>query len=193
MKLIGYAVAGLLALAGMFAVNRCTDSGNAAEIALWKALKLSADSVVQVRDTALAAANARNAASVPIYIAGKDRIIRVAAGTPAAEPVRACFELADTRISACENARKAADSVITALRNDLKVSEAKPERRLPRFQLYGEALYDVTRAVPVIRAGATAKIPLVPIHLSVAGEYAAPPAGESRPAFRALAGLRVNF
>lgn len=194
MKFVGYAVVVLLAIAGMFAVNRCTDKGNAAEVARYKAQKHSDDSVVAVRDKELLEANARAAAAVPVYIAGKDRIIRVAAGTPAAEPVRACFELADKRISACEAARVAADSTISALRRDLKTTEAKPVAKEKRFLPFGEALYDFANTVPVIRAGATARIPFISaISLSVAGEYSAPPAGESKPAFRALAGVRVNF
>lgn len=193
MKIIEYAVAVLLAVAGMFVVNRCTDQGNAAEIARWKAEKRSADSVVAVRDSALVEANARDRASVPIYLAGRDRIIRVAAGTPAAEPVRACFELADQRISACEAAKAAAAETITALRNDLKVAESKPMPKEKRFVPYAEALYDFSHTVPVLRAGALAKIPWLPVHLSVAGEYATPPANESKPTFRALAGIRVTF
>lgn len=198
MKLIGYAVAGLLALAGMFAVNRCTDSGNAAEIALWKAKKESADSVVQVKDSLLAEANARDAASVPIYIAGKDRIIRVAAGTPAAEPVRACFELADDRISKCEAAKTAAAETIDALRKDLKVAEEKPEKQLPRFQMYGAAGYSITVAekatwsAPAFRAGIDSKL-IGPIRILTDAQLTMPGQGRSNPMWQGNAMLKINF
>ena len=198
MKLIGYVVVGLLALAGMFAVNRCTDQGNAAEIARWKLQKQSADSVVQVRDSLLAEANARNVASVPIYIAGRDRIIRVAAGTPAAEPVRACFELADARISKCEAAKTAAAETITALRKDLKVAEEKPEKQLPRFQIYGAAGYSVrvdsagTQMGPAFRAGIDSK-PFGPIRILTEGQLSLPGRGHATPLWQANILARINF
>lgn len=62
----------------------------------------------------------------------------------------------------------------------------------PRLQAYAEGLYDVAHAVPVARLGATFKV-MGPISLSAAGQYAAPPAGSSDPAFRATVGLRYDF
>lgn len=197
-NLIGYAVVGLLALAGMFGVNRCTDSGNAAEIARWKLKKASADSVVHVRDSALAEANARNAASVPIYIAGRDRIIREVAGTSAEKPVAACFDISDSRISACEAAKTAAAETITALRNDLKVSEAKPEPKEKRFQLYGAAGYSVrvdstgTQMAPAFRAGIDSKL-IGPVRLMTDGQLSLPGKGRAQSLWQLNVFGRVNF
>lgn len=192
-KLIGYALLGLLAIGGVFAWNRHTDSQLAAETAKWQAKTTLDKQNAQVAVDSAYQAGLANAQSVPVYLAGKDRIIHDAAGNPqAAAAVKACFAAADTRISACEKARQA-DSVVIAKKDSvIKDLENKPEPQIPRFQPFGEALYDVAHRVPVIRAGATARI-IGPVSLSVAGEYAAPPAGQSSPAFRAVAGLRVAF
>lgn len=191
-KIVGWAFLGLLVIGGIFAWNRRQDSAYAAEIAKWKVQKRFDDSVVKIRLDSSYQAGLANAQSIRIYLEGKTRIIRSTAGTPAEQAVAACFALADERISKCEASRKADSLTIVALRKDLATTEAKPEKQLPRYQPYAEALFDVAHQVPVIRAGATAKV-FGPIDLSVAGEYAAPQAGKSDPAFRALAGIRVRF
>lgn len=192
-RLAGYAFLGLLVIGGILAWDRHKDSQLEAATAVWKVEKARDDSVVKIRLDSSYQAGLANAQSIPVYLAGRTRIIHDAAGTSGEEAVKACFALADVRISKCEASRKADSATIVALRKDLATAEAKPEKRAPRYQPFAEALYDFANAVPVIRAGATAKVPWVPVHLSIAGEYSAPPAGESKPAFRALAGLRVNF
>lgn len=191
-KLAGWAFLGLLIIGGIFAWDRGKDSAFAVEIAKWKVQKQRDDSVLKVVVQQRDEATLENTRSKPIYLEGKTRIIRDASGTPAASQVQACFDLADARISACEKSRRADSAVIVAQDAKIKTLEAKPERQLPRYQPYAEAMYDVAHQVPVVRAGATAKV-FGPIDLSVAGEYAAPQAGDSKPAFRALAGIRVRF
>lgn len=191
-KLAGWAFLALLIIGGVFAWNRGKDSAYAAEIAKWKVQKQRDDSVLKVVVQQRDEATLENTRSKPIYLEGKTRIIRDASGTPAAPQVQACFDLADARISACEKSRRADSAVIVAQDAKIKTLESKPERQLPRYQPYAEAMYDVAHQVPVVRAGATAKV-FGPIDLSVAGEYAAPQAGDSKPAFRALAGIRVRF
>lgn len=198
MKIVGYVVVGLLALAGMFAVNRCTDQGNAAEIARWKARKESADSLVQVKDSLLAEANARNAASDTIYLHDRVLISDRARNTPAAPLVAACFEAADKRISACEAAKTAAAETIDALRKDLKVAEEKPEKRLPRFQMYGAAGYSVrvdstgTQMAPTFRLGIDSKL-IGPVRLMTDGQLSLPGRGRATSLWQANIMARVNF
>lgn len=155
--------------------------------------------VVQAKDDSLAVARKEKASAdsalanqLPIYIAGRDRILRDPA-KPASPEVRACYAEADKVISACQKARTA-DSVVIAQQASLigTLRNPPPPKGLARVQAYGEALYDFANAVPVIRAGATAKI-LGPVDLSGAVEYSAPKAGDSKPAFRALTGIRVRF
>lgn len=191
-KLAGWAFLGLLIVGGIIARDMRKDSRYEAEKAKWQVQKRFDDSVVKIRMDSSYQAGQANAQSIPVYLEGKTRIIHAAAGTTGEQAVRACFALADVRISKCEASRKADSATIVALRKDLATTEAKPERQLPRYQPFAEALYDLAHQVPVIRAGATAKV-FGPIDLSVAGEYAAPQAGNSTPAFRALAGIRVRF
>lgn len=126
-----------------------------------------------------------------VFIRGRDRILTSPGGnTP---EVRACFALADSSRTLCARRHDADTAVLHATERELELWKNKPPPPAARrIQAFGEALYDVSHSVPVIRAGATARV-FGPIALSVAGEYAAPPAGQSTPAFRALAGLRVNF
>lgn len=140
-----------------------------------------------------ATADSALAHAVPVYLLARSAALTNPA-RPATPEVRACFEAADKVISACQKARTA-DSVVIAQQASLigTLRNPPPPKGLARVQAYGEAMYDLAHQVPVIRAGVTAKIPWVPVHLSVAGEYAAPQAGDSKPAFRALAGVRVSF
>lgn len=127
-----------------------------------------------------------------VYIRGRDILLNPGPGKPPATPeVKACFALSDSLLSLCAKRHEADTAALHATERELKVWQNKPGG-IPRIQAYGEGLYDFAHMVPVIRAGATAKI-LGPVHLSIAGEYAAPQAGKSNPAFRALAGVRVNF
>ena len=130
-----------------------------------------------------------------VYIRTRDALLNPGAGKPPATPeVKACFAAAEDLRTKCDVRHSADVALSDSLRKELKVWQDRPVPKTPRAQLFGEALYDVTRSVPVMRVGATARIPFISaVSLSVAGEYAAPPAGKSDPAFRALAGVRINF
>lgn len=171
---------------------------------IWNESRLDAERaefkrVVQAKDSSLALARTEKsqadsalANQVPIYLEARSRAL-TNPNKPATPDVRACFEAADKMISACQIARSA-DSVVIAQQASLitTLRNPPPPKAARRLQAYGEGMYDLAHSVPVIRLGATARL-LGPISLSVAGEYAAPPAGTSTPAFRALAGLRINF
>lgn len=198
-KLVGYVFLGLLAIGGVFAWNRHTDSQLAAETAKWQAkttldkqnAKAAVDSAYQ--------AGLVNAQSVPIYLAGKDRIIHDAASNPAAAAaVKACFAAADTRISACEKSRKA-DSVVIAKKDSvIHDLENKPEPRPPRFQMYGAVGYSVTlvdketRTAPAFRAGIDTKL-IGPVRLSTDAQLTMPGRGKSNPMLQANLMARINF
>lgn len=117
------------------------------------------------------------------YLTVRDRN----ASVPAAREVAvAC----DSALAAQDRRVAARDTLASALRRELAVWQAKPGP--PRLQAYGEALYDLAHSVPMARVGATLRV-AGPINLAGAVEYAAPPAGNSTPSFRATAGLRYNF
>lgn len=171
---------------------------------IWNESRLDAERaefkrVVQVKDDSLALAKVEKETmdsalnhQVPIYLAARTSALTNPA-EPATPEVKACFESADLVISACQRARLA-DSVVIVQQASLisVLRNPPPPKAARRIQAYGEGMYDLAHSVPVIRLGATARI-LGPVSLSIAGEYAAPPAGQSRPAFRALAGARINF
>lgn len=183
---LGAVVAAFLLVWGYIAYGQVQD----AKAREWQA-KVHAAEVA--RDSALVAAARTDTLyrqGETVYLRGRDRILTSPGGnTP---EVRACFALSDTLNTLCTRRHVADTAALHATERELSLWKNKPSE-VKRVQMFGEALYDISHSVPVIRAGATAKIPWVPIHLSVAGEYAAPPAGESKPVFRALAGLRVNF
>lgn len=109
------------------------------------------------------------------------------AGNPAAHEVAvAC----DSALAAQDRRIAARDTLTGALRRELVVWQNKPGP--PRIQAYAEGLYDLASTVPVARVGLTARL-VGPVSLSAAGEYAAPRAGQSNPAFRADVGIRYNF
>lgn len=115
------------------------------------------------------------------YVQYRDRILRSGTATPRDS---ATFKKADAVVMACDTLKSSSRALETVLKD--------PPTGVRRIQAFGEALYDVAHQVPVIRAGATAKV-VGPVSLSLAGEYAAPPAGQATPALRALAGLRIDF
>lgn len=197
MKLIGYVIVGLLAIAGVFAWNRHKDSQYETALAAWKIENHARDSVlgvvVQQRDEATAA----NAESIPVYLEGKTRLLHDTVHTPA-QNLQACFDLADTRISACEKARKADSAVIDAQSEKIRTLEARPEPQLPRFQMYGAAGYSITiaeketRAAPAFRAGIDAKV-LGPVHLATDAQLTMPGRGKSNPMWQGNIMARINF
>jgi hypothetical protein len=95
------------------------------------------------------------------------------ADVPAAREVAvAC----DSALAAQDRRIAARDTLVGALHRELNVWQNKPGPQM----------------VPVARVGVTARL-VGPISLSAAGEYAAPRAGQSNPAFRANVGVRYNF
>lgn len=182
---LGAVVAAFLLLWGYRAYASAQD-------AKYKAWKVEAEVAKQIADSLRGVAAQRDTQYVrgeTIYLRGRDRILTSPGGnTP---EVRACFALADSSRSLCAKRHDADTAALHAVERELSVWKSKPSG-IQRIQAYGEAMYDVAHQVPVIRAGATAKV-FGPIDLSIAGEYAAPQAGKSDPAFRALAGIRVRF
>jgi hypothetical protein len=117
------------------------------------------------------------------YITVRDRN----AANPAAHALGvAC----DSALAAQDRRVAARDTLVGALKRELDVWQNKPGP--PRVQAFAEGLYDLAHSVPVARLGLTARV-AGPISLSAAGEYAAPPAGRSDPAFRATVGVRYTF
>lgn len=163
------------------------------------AQRLEFQRTVKAKDDSLAVSRREKASAdsalanqIPIYVAGRDRILHDPA-KPASPEVKACYQAADLVISACQKAR-AADSVVIAQQASLitTLRNPPPPKAARRIQAYGEALYDFAHMAPVIRAGATARL-LGPISLSGAADLSIPPAGQSKVTVRALAGVRVNF
>jgi rhodanese-related sulfurtransferase len=197
-KLIGYVVLGLLGIAGVFAWNKHKDSQYEAAKAAWQIQKNADDSILGVKTAESYQAGLANAQSVPVYIEGKTKIVHDAAGTPAEAAVKACFALADERISKCEASRKADSATIAALKHDLATTEAKPEPKEPRFVMYGAAGYSVTiaeketRTAPAFRAGIDTKL-LGPIRLTTDAQLTMPGKGKSNPTWQGNLMARINF
>jgi hypothetical protein len=154
---------------------------------------------VQAKDDSIAVARREKASAdsalanqIPIYIAGRDRILHDPA-KPASPEVRACYESADKVISACQLARSK-DSVLIAQQASLitTLRNPPPPAAARRVQAYGEALYDFVDRAPVGRLGVTARV-LGPVSVSAAADLSMPPAGQSHVTTRALVGLRVTF
>lgn len=183
---LGAALTAFLLWAGYAWYERRKD----AELTQWQQkVKILDDSLLTARATA-ARADTLYMAGKTVYLAGRDRILHDTLHPPSPE-VKACYDSADKLISACEIRHRADSLVIAQQGSKITLLENKPSG-VQRVQAFGEAMYDVAHQVPVIRAGATAKV-FGPVSLSVAGEYAAPTAGLSSPAFRALAGVRITF
>lgn len=198
-KLIGWVFLGLIGIAGAFAWNRHKDSQYAAAIAVWKADKAKDDTALKAAVDSAFFAGKADAQSIPVYLTGKTQIIHDAASTPqAAALVKACFEAADARISACEKSRKA-DSVVIA-RKDSVIYDLghKPEKPEPRFVVYGAAGYSATvieketRLAPAFRAGIDTKL-LGPIRILTDAQLTMPGQGKSNPMWQANIMARVNF
>lgn len=197
-KLIGWVFLGMALIGGAVWWNRHRDQGDAAAMALWQ--KKFTDDTLAHRaavDSAYQAGLA-NAQSIPVYLKGRTQIIHDAAGTPAAPAVKACFELADTRISACEKSRKA-DSVLI-VRKDSIISdlEHKPVPQPKRFQFYGAAGYSVrndsagTQMAPAFRAGIDSKL-IGPVRLMTDAQLSMPGKGHSQAMWQANVFARINF
>lgn len=171
---------------------RTYQSAQDAKLAAWKAKAEAAQVAADSARAQAARTDTLYRQGETVYVRGRDVLLNPGAGKPPATPeVKACFALSDQLQSLCAKRHDADTAALHATERELNVWQNKPSG-IRRFQMYGEAMYDFAHQVPVIRAGATAKV-FGPIHLSAAGEYAAPQAGKSDPAFRALAGVRVNF
>lgn len=197
-KLVGWVFLGLALVGGAIWWNRRQDSQHAADLALWKQRLHVSDSSLAVASLQRDSATAANTASIPIYIQGRDRIIHDAQGTPAAPAVKACFELADQRISKCEASRKADSVVISAQQDKIKVLESKPEPKEKRFQFYGAAGYSArsdsagTQMAPAFRAGIDSKL-IGPVRLMTDAQLSMPGKGHSQAMWQANVFARVNF
>lgn len=197
-KLIGWVVVGLLLIAGLVAWNRHKDSQYDTALAQWTTkTKADKDAAKVAADSAYVAGE-ENAQSIPTYLAGKTKIIHDAAGTPAAPAVKACFEAADARISACEKSRKA-DSVVIAKKDSvIKDLENKPQPQEKRFQFYGAAGYSVrsdsagTQMAPAFRAGIDSRL-IGPVRLATDAQLSLPGKGHSAPMWQANILARINF
>jgi hypothetical protein len=198
LKLIGWVFGALLLVGGIFWWNRRQDTNNAAEVAVWK--KKYADDTLAAKaakDSAYQAGLA-NAQSIPVYIHDRATITGKAANTPAASLVKACFESADARISACEKSRKA-DSVVIAKKdsviNDLK---NKPTPQEKRFQFYGAAGYSArtdsagTQMAPAFRVGLDSKL-VGSVRLMTDAQLSLPGKGHAQSMWQANVMGRVNF
>lgn len=186
--LLGAVVAGFLLWWG-YGIYRQSKSN---ELKAWE---YSVDSAAVVKAEALKASAVADTVykqGETVYLRGREILLNPGPGrAPATAEVRACFALADSSRTLCQRRHEADTAALHATERELNLWKNKPSG-VRRVQAYGEVLYDFANAVPVVRAGATAKL-FGPVNLSVAGEYAAPKAGNSDPAFRALAGLRINF
>lgn len=185
---LGAAIAGMLLWVGYTAYSDAQD----AKLAVWKAKAEAAELAADSARELAASADTVYKQGETVYLRGREILLNPGPGkAPATAEVRACFALADSSRTLCQRRHDADTAALHATERELNLWKNKPSG-VRRVQAYGEALFDVAHSVPVIRAGATAKL-FGPINLSVAGEYAAPKAGSSDPAFRALAGVRVNF
>jgi hypothetical protein len=186
--LLGAAVAAFLLWWGYGVYSSAQD----AKLAQWKAKAEAAELEADSMKTLSARADTIYRQGETIYLRGRDVLLNPGPGRPpATAEVRACFALADSSRTLCQRRHDADTAALHATERELNLWKNKPSG-VRRVQAYGEAMYDMAHQVPLIRVGATAKV-FGPVHLSVAGEYAAPKAGSSDPAFRALAGLRINF
>lgn len=198
LKLIGWAFVGLLLVAGFFWWNRHQDAQYAADLAIWKSKYHAADSALADRNAQRDTATAANTASIPVYIKGRDRIIHDTVPSHQAANVKACFELADQRISACEKARRADSAVIAAQDSVIKILKDKPEPKERRFQFYGAAGYSVrvdsagTQMAPAFRAGIDSKL-LGPIRLATDAQLSLPRKGHATPMWQGNIMARINF
>lgn len=163
-----------------------------AKLAVWKAKAEAAELAADSARELAARTDTLYRQGETVYLRGREILLNPGPGkAPATAEVRACFALADSSRTLCQRRHDADTAALHATERELSLWKNKPSG-VRRVQAYGEAMYDVANAVPVIRAGATAKL-FGPVNLSVAGEYAAPRAGSADPSFRALAGVRINF
>lgn len=173
---------GLVAVAFMMLIKSC-DNRNVVEDAAWQRSVDSAARVTIAREARLARVDTVYDTAKVSYVQYRDRILR--SGTATARD-SATFEKVDVVVAACDTVRVAAGEVIEAKTGQLQIERAKPGPR--RVQGFGEALYSIVVAAPVVRLGATVRA-VGPVYLSVAGELETGPEAQ----YRVLAGVRINF
>jgi hypothetical protein len=101
------------------------------------------------------------------------------------------FQTSDAALVATDVQHNAEAALVVATTREVKVWQSAPPP--PRVLAYGEAMYDLAHAVPVMRLGITARV-VGPVSLSAAGEYAPPSFSNlSGASVRALIGVRVTF
>lgn len=125
-----------------------------------------------------------------LWLPAQTRYLTVRERTKANPQAHEVAVACDSALAAQDRRIAARDTLTGALRRELTVWQNKPGP--PRLQAFAEGMYDFANAVPVARVGATLRL-VGPIALSAAGEYAAPPAGQGTPAFRANVGIRYTF
>ena len=163
----------------------------------WQEAKLvqwKADSTNAAEATRLAAENAelklraRDTAIVR-YTVYRDRVVGSGTATPGE---RAAFGKCDEVVRTCAELQ-AADSVEKeSLRKELAIARARPTERAKRLELFGEGMYDLLSAAPVLRAGVELRI-LGPISAAAVGDLTLPSARDPRVVPRALLGIRYKF
>lgn len=117
------------------------------------------------------------------YVTYRDRILQ--SGTATARDSMT-FKLADKVVASCDTVRITSNAVIESVQGEKKLQEQRPGPR--RVQFFGEALYNMVAAAPVVRLGMTVKL-LGPVDLSLAGEAER----RAEVPYRALVGVRIRF
>lgn len=86
--------------------------------------------------------------------------------------VNACFEKATAALSACEVARKTADS-LPAMKDSLTAARIKLQglRSPPRWTANGGVFYTWPMQKPMVRAETEFKVPLLPIKATAGADY----------------------
>lgn len=163
----------------------------------WQDAKLEkwkADSTNAAEATRLATENAelklraRDTAIVR-YTVYRDRVVGSGTATPGE---RAAFGKCDEVVRTCAELHAADSLEKESLRNELAIARDRPTERAKRLELFGEAMYDLLSAAPVLRAGVELRI-IGPISAAAAGDVTLPSAGQPRIVTRALVGIRYRF
>lgn len=171
-----------------------------AATAQWKRDAVIAGQGTATAHKATAAARAEVARVDTLYLPGRDRWRAVADSAIAHEKTNpeaaSVARHADTVMVGDFVAIRARDNLIVkqgaeldSTQKELATWKRKPGA--PRFQLYGEGLYDLLHSVPVVRAGLDIRI-FGPLTLATAGEYAVQ-SPTMAGGFRVVTGVRMNF
>lgn len=170
----------------IYVYQRCDESAEA-KLVKWRADSTRIAEDARVKAELAAAAGAKLDTTILTYTVYRDRILGSGTATPRDS---ATFRTCDAVVADCQ-AKRLADSVAYAAKvRELEHQYERPTERAPRFQIYGEGLYDFLNAGPVIRAGAELRL-VGEIRAVAAGDLALPPA--QRAQLRGLVGIRYTF